>query len=270
MNNCINYKCLMQETTRILRSKVLEDQNTSEIEPPSPLLRSSSQPTPPTKSDNAKREIKHEERERRKQVREEGMEEEEEGNMVYMVAKTEDKAAKIRRLKSGFRICKPQGTFLWPNMAMSPHSVMQQLQADDPLVVPTPPSASSSTAAPRLISVSPSSIGPHPTSPVKPLARRPLSTTTTTSTRPNLINLNEVPPHGPCDLAFCGTLTYQRRHSNATACYDLPNVCISQSLSSFDDIFSFFSNSCLCVTHTQQGIKIFQKPNKFFYFLFFI
>ncbi|THG17787.1 hypothetical protein TEA_022595 [Camellia sinensis var. sinensis] len=28
----------------------------------------------------------------------------------------EEKAATIQRLKSGFRICKPQGTFLWPNM----------------------------------------------------------------------------------------------------------------------------------------------------------
>ncbi|THG18922.1 hypothetical protein TEA_007251 [Camellia sinensis var. sinensis] len=28
----------------------------------------------------------------------------------------EEKAVKIQRLKSGFRICKPQGTFLWPNM----------------------------------------------------------------------------------------------------------------------------------------------------------
>ncbi|XP_038874725.1 uncharacterized protein LOC120067267 [Benincasa hispida] len=219
-----NVKC--QETTRILCSKVLEDQNMSELEPPSPLLRSS-QPPPPTKSDSSKREIKREDkRARRKQVQEEEVEEED-GNMGYMVGKTEDKAAKIRRLKSGFRICKPQGTFLWPNMAMSP-----QLQ-DDPFVVPTPPSANSSTtAAPRLISLSPSSIGPHPTSPVKPLARRPLTTTTTISnitSRPNLINLNEVPPHGPCDLAFCGTLTYQRRHSNATACHDLPNlVCGKQ------------------------------------------
>ncbi|KAL0298371.1 UNVERIFIED_CONTAM: protein DYAD [Sesamum radiatum] len=31
-------------------------------------------------------------------------------------AAAEEKAAKIQRLKSGFRICKPQGTFLWPNM----------------------------------------------------------------------------------------------------------------------------------------------------------
>ncbi|XP_022929009.1 protein DYAD-like [Cucurbita moschata] len=171
--------------------------------------------------------MEQEERRRRKQVQE-GVEEE--GNMVgYMVAKTEDKAAKIRRLKSGFRICKPQGTFLWPNMAMSPHSVMQQVQ-DDPVVVPTPPSASSTTAAPRL-SLSPSpSTGPHPTSPVKPLARRPVGTTTTTTIsnltrRPNLINLNEVPPHTQlCDLALCGTLTYQRRNPNAPACHDLPNL----------------------------------------------
>lgn len=177
----------------------------SELEAPSLLLRSSLSPPPSTKS-----EIKQEERARRKQVQERV----EEGNMV---AKTEDKATKIRRLKSGFRICKPQGTFLWPNMAMSPHSV-----------VPTPPSASSTTAAPRL-SLSPN--GPHPSSPVKPLARRPVSTTTisnnVTRIRPNLINLNEFPNTQHCDLALCGTLTYQRRHFNATACHDLPNVYAS-------------------------------------------
>ncbi|KAL3645178.1 hypothetical protein CASFOL_010358 [Castilleja foliolosa] len=66
-----------------------------------------------------------------------------------------EKAAKIERMKSGFRICKPQGTFLWPNMvkdndyinitnkssSSGSNQVMVQVE------VPTPPSVNSSTAA---------------------------------------------------------------------------------------------------------------------------
>ncbi|TKY68532.1 DYAD protein [Spatholobus suberectus] len=96
----------------------------------------------------------------------------------------EDKAAKIERLKSGFKIWKPQGTFVWPNIAVSPQVVANH---DDHTVVPTPPSASSSTtSAPKLISKSqaqhlPLQILTHPSSPVKPLAeRRPVSTATLT------------------------------------------------------------------------------------------
>lgn len=84
------------------------------------------------------------------------------------------KAAKIERLKSGFRICKPQGTFLWPNMA-SPPQMMAQL--DDLLVVPTPPSVSSSPPLPHYLLPPPS-----PNSPVKPLAQRravPVNVSTT-------------------------------------------------------------------------------------------
>ncbi|XP_039156396.1 protein DYAD [Eucalyptus grandis] len=109
----------------------------------------------------------------------------------------EDKAAKIERLKSGFRICKPQGTFLWPSTTTSPPSELV-LSVQDLLVAPTPPSVSSSTTSPPLL----------PTSPVKPLAEKrlvnlaALPTTTIipthllsvpmTSPR-SLINLNEVP-----------------------------------------------------------------------------
>ncbi|KAK8287298.1 hypothetical protein V6Z11_D07G049300 [Gossypium hirsutum] len=146
------------------------------------------------------------------------------------VATTENKAAKIRRLKSGFRICKPQGTFLWPNMALSRQVVAP---IDDLLVVPTPPSVSSSTTtAPRR--------SPQPTSTVEPLAERrqtvaikylptspPLPPEATTET--TLINLNEVPGNLH-DHGYCGShsspcpLTYQRRHHHWTTSTSLPRM----------------------------------------------
>ncbi|BAT89717.1 hypothetical protein LR48_Vigan08g062800 [Vigna angularis] len=96
----------------------------------------------------------------------------------------ENKTAKIERLKSGFQICKPQGTFVWPNIGLSPHVVANH---DDQTVVPTPPSASSSTtSAPKLIFKPqpqhlPLQVLTRPSSPVKPLAeRRPVSTATLT------------------------------------------------------------------------------------------
>ncbi|XP_058784589.1 protein DYAD-like [Vicia villosa] len=95
----------------------------------------------------------------------------------------EQKAAKIERLKSGFKICKPRGTFMWPNMSMSPHV---EANLDEITVVPTPTSVSSATtSAPKLVSNSktknlPLSI-PSPSSAVKPLAeKRPVSTATLT------------------------------------------------------------------------------------------
>ncbi|XP_027356801.1 protein DYAD [Abrus precatorius] len=96
----------------------------------------------------------------------------------------EDKAAKIERLKSGFQICKPQGTFVWPNIGVSPNFVAN---LEDHSVVPTPSSASSSTTeAPKLVSKPQTDQHlplptPNPSSPVKPLAeRRPVSTATLT------------------------------------------------------------------------------------------
>lgn len=139
----------------------------------------------------------------------------------------EEKAAKIERLKSGFRICKPQGTFLWPNMARnntvtattsssnmaSPQVVVQ---VEDLFVVPTPPSVSSSTGlVPPQLPYHPNNTNNNicPASPVKPLAERcavtvtvstlsndkgdnSYSTTTTTTSRKNKqssINLNDIP-----------------------------------------------------------------------------
>ncbi|XP_047325967.1 protein DYAD-like [Impatiens glandulifera] len=65
---------------------------------------------------------------------------------------SEEKAEKIERLKSGFKICKPQGTFLWPNMginlqkqlALSPASQLGNLFLNGG----GPPSVSSSSASP--------------------------------------------------------------------------------------------------------------------------
>ncbi|XP_071937624.1 protein DYAD-like [Coffea arabica] len=147
-------------------------------------------------------------------------------------ATAEKKAAKIERLKSGFRICKPQGTFLWPNMARNicnntatgsttSHNMVSPrvvVQVEDLLVVPTPPSVSSSTAVapPLLPYYHTTNTNNHhqPTSPVKPLAERravkvtvstlsndhgdhsdssTVTTTTTANKKTTPINLNDVP-----------------------------------------------------------------------------
>lgn len=154
-------------------------------------------------------------------------------------APKEDKVAKIERLKSGFRICKPQGSFLWPNMAISaPHGVVQ---LEDLFAVPTPPSVSSTSAKKsHLLSPSSPRHGPHPTSPAKPLAEKgpvtiPLSTvvtrpissppleithahfekssntsisTTTFTTKTPLINLNEPLDNQSDDNGFCGSQSH--------------------------------------------------------------
>ncbi|XP_068331032.1 protein DYAD-like [Pyrus communis] len=101
-------------------------------------------------------------------------------------AAAEDKAAKIERLRSGFRICKPQGSFLWPDMG-SPTNIpspSSQVLAPphDPLVVPTPPSSTSSAS---LHLINPT------TPPVKPVADRGPATTTT------LCNVTTIPSAPP-------------------------------------------------------------------------
>lgn len=124
--------------------------------------------------------------------------------------KLEEKAAKIERLKSGFRICKPQGTFLWPNMVKETSKNSNSSSIDNSTTflhvqveVPTPPSVSSSAIPPQL----PYGGGggaphypqyqpppPPPPSIVKPLAEKRAVTVkvSTTNTSP-LVNLNDVP-----------------------------------------------------------------------------
>ncbi|OMO94855.1 hypothetical protein CCACVL1_05754 [Corchorus capsularis] len=152
------------------------------------------------------------------------------------VAATEDKAAKIERLKSGFRICKPQGTFLWPNMN-KPHS-QALVPIDDLFKTPTPPSVgSSTTTAPLLLLPSPQKHRPQaqPTNTtVKPSAERPstLPQVATNSTSSTIIKLNEVPENNPHGNVFCSQshtspsqssqLTYRRRYHHSTPSASLP------------------------------------------------
>ncbi|KAH7854453.1 hypothetical protein Vadar_013987 [Vaccinium darrowii] len=138
----------------------------------------------------------------------------------------EEKAPNIQRLKSGFRICKPQGTFLWPNMASS----QVKVHVEDLLMVPTPPSVSSSTApAPCQLPYH----HHHRAYPVKPLAQRQgfkvtvssagetsnastiAPTTINKKTTTTLINLNDFPSH--YEDGFFGT-----RFSSPSASSSLP------------------------------------------------
>lgn len=141
----------------------------------------------------------------------------------------EKKAAKIERLKSGFRICKPQGTFVWPSMARNNYNAGSNgvspqvvVQVEDLLVVPTPPSVSSSSALAPPQLTSPPSNHQHLPSPVKPVAERravtvtisamsndhgdqgystttTTTTTTTTNKSPTCFNLNDIPSTNPVE-----------------------------------------------------------------------
>lgn len=182
----------------------------------------------------------------------------------------EDKAAKIERLKSGFRICKPQGTFLWPSTTTSPPSELV-LRLHDLLLVPTPPSVSSSTTSPPLL----------PTSPVKPLAeKRPVTLAALPTTTPpihplsvpmtsprSLINLNEIPTNqtigdgsGLCSgisndntdslpSNSSAALTYRRRqHSSVLTPFNsasIPAVCMSYPSPPISPSFSNSNNEAL-------------------------
>ncbi|KAI3735141.1 hypothetical protein L6452_14629 [Arctium lappa] len=136
------------------------------------------------------------------------------GYEVETSVAAEEKAAKIERLKSGFRLCRPQGTFLWPNMVMknvvvnptttSSTTSMSSQVVVQVEVVPTPPSVNSSSYDHHQLIAS---------SPVKPVPeRRPVTVThpsinddqptTTTDNNNNVnnnktstarINLNDIP-----------------------------------------------------------------------------
>ncbi|GAU50386.1 hypothetical protein TSUD_368660 [Trifolium subterraneum] len=98
---------------------------------------------------------------------------------MVLSSKAELRAAKIERLKSGFKICKPKGTFIWPNMSVSPN-LLTNLDEHTMVQTPTP------TSAPKLVLKSQTQNLTlsllNPSSPIiKPLAeRRTVSTATLT------------------------------------------------------------------------------------------
>ncbi|XP_022037915.1 protein DYAD isoform X2 [Helianthus annuus] len=106
--------------------------------------------------------------------------------------KAEGKAAKIERLKSGFKLFKPQGTFLWPNMVNPSSTTTSSMSSrvEDLLVVPTPPSVNSSTPPHHHHHHHHLTLVP----PLKPVPyRRPLTVTLSEPHPSTTINLNDVP-----------------------------------------------------------------------------
>ncbi|KAL8224029.1 hypothetical protein R6Q57_019504 [Mikania cordata] len=95
-----------------------------------------------------------------------------EAGVVQENTAAEAKAAKIERLKSGFRLCRPQGTFLWPDTTTTTTITSASSQVEDLLVVPTPPSVNSATP-PHHHHHLHLSLAPPPVKPVP--ERRPLA-----------------------------------------------------------------------------------------------
>ncbi|KAF9615530.1 hypothetical protein IFM89_024157 [Coptis chinensis] len=140
-----------------------------------------------------------------------------------------------QRLRSGFRICKPQGTFLWPNMGASNSSsagnnsttsnVLSPAQvfvADQLLVVPTPPSVSSATSPPRFLIPPSITLEQQPTSPVKTIAeKRPVIVTVSTSTICEGDNVNKFTND---NNEYCGTPSSYSTHQQQRTPLVLPPV----------------------------------------------
>ncbi|XP_028201918.1 protein DYAD-like [Glycine soja] len=171
----------MEEQLKMLKPTTVEEQTVPELATPPALL-----PGPTSVVENIGGETRKEKKSRNKNKATKSADDTQMQESNTTAA--EDKAAKIKRLKSGFQICNPKGTFAWPNMGLSPQVVVSNDGNDDHTVVPTTPSvSSSSTSAPKLsISIPqtqplPLQILHLPSSPVKPLAeRRPVSTATLT------------------------------------------------------------------------------------------
>ncbi|TXG70610.1 hypothetical protein EZV62_005545 [Acer yangbiense] len=152
--------------------KSLEEANyKTESAPKQRSLKESTKPAPPSRG--SEKETKEVERKKKE--------------TIIKTTTPEGKAEKIERLKSGFRICKPQGTFLWPDMAMSPPATA--VVSFDNLLVTSTPSSSSHLLPPT-------------PPPVKPFAEKLLPPAALTLTKPItkpcnpgllMINLNELP-----------------------------------------------------------------------------
>jgi hypothetical protein len=232
-----------------LKTRVKKSNRTESTERPA-LLMGSTESTTPAGSGRKGKEVMHQEKEAmvlgelaQEQCQSSG------GNIpptTKSAAPTEDRAAKIERLKSGFRICKPQGSFLWPDMTTSTPHPQGKVQLQDLIAVHTPPSVSSTSPKQSYLLFTPH--GPRHTSPVKASAeRRPVtisqstpattpitfppldrmihnqyekssistSTTITNTIKTPLINLNE--PLNTNQTDDYGLLCWSHSHAHAHA-----------------------------------------------------
>ncbi|KAH8521668.1 hypothetical protein H0E87_002645 [Populus deltoides] len=239
--------CGMEEEMKKLKTRVKKSNRTESTERPA-LLMGSTESTTPAGSARKGKEVMHQEKEAmvlgelaQEQCQSSG------GNIpptTKSAAPTEDRAAKIERLKSGFRICKPQGSFLWPDMTTSTPHPQGAVQLQDLIAVHTPPSVSSTSPKQSYLLFTPH--GPRHTSPVKASAeRRPVtisqstasttpitsppldrmihnqyekssistSTTITTTIKTPLINLNE--PLNTNQTDDYGLLCWSHSHAHA-------------------------------------------------------
>ncbi|KAI5601787.1 hypothetical protein POPTR_001G126901v4 [Populus trichocarpa] len=241
--------CGMEEEMKKLKTRVKKSNRTESTERPA-LLMGSTESTTPAGSGRKGKEVMHQEKEAmvlgelaQEQCQSSG------GNIpptTKSAAPTEDRAAKIERLKSGFRICKPQGSFLWPDMTTSTPHPQGEVQLQDLIAVHTPPSVSSTSPKQSYLLFTPH--GPRHTSPVKASAeRRPVtisqstpattpitfppldrmihnqyekssistSTTITNTIKTPLINLNE--PLNTNQTDDYGLLCWSHSHAHAHA-----------------------------------------------------
>ncbi|KAL2893069.1 Protein DYAD [Bienertia sinuspersici] len=106
----------------------------------------------------------------------------------------EEKEKRRQKLKSGFRICKPQGTFLWPSQiaaaaasSSSPSSPSQvAVNLEDLLGFPTPPSVSSSCCSKPPFFLSAPPLQQQPPS---PRVKRPVATRASVTLNISIANI---------------------------------------------------------------------------------
>ncbi|KAF5197468.1 Ameiotic-like protein [Thalictrum thalictroides] len=152
------------------------------------------------------------------------------------VKRAEERAERRERLRSGFRICKPQGTFLWPSNSSAGNSSSTNVLSPHQVLVPTPPSVTSAnTSAPRLFLPPPppsaSPVEPLPLAEKPPVIKIPISSSSTSYDHGDKVSTTNTSLHlHPNQLGFRGTPspTSCSAHQQRTAMV-LPSTTVTHS-----------------------------------------